>query len=404
MNERLRNKLEGLRNPLTDFSTMLFNPTAGTSNLHLLNETIMKEMKSLNFDKIMSDEVGNIIGIIEGYRKQEDVVILCNIDLSRESDEKELSSYDTSANESYKMGIITSLFTAALLKRSIAALSGDLIVCCVPRQQCCDFGIQYLFDHFLKNRKIKGIVLAEPTNFNINLGNKGRMEYEIIVEGYLNDGNVQASGYGMLNSMFPLIRELEDVSKRLPKNCELGNSILTIKDISCSESLVDRAKKEFRVLVDRVFVPEETSQAIIERARDIATNIYQDRPSTTVSAVMTRNKVKTILGKQLELRNQYEPWKMDSHNRFAFDSLEVLRENGIQAGIGYWKKIITEGSYTFGKLGIPTIGFGAGIEDEPLILNHNVRIDDLEKSCFGKALIIYRNIGLPTFGWSDDEI
>jgi acetylornithine deacetylase/succinyl-diaminopimelate desuccinylase-like protein len=404
MNERLKNRLSGLKAPLVDFSNRLYGPDSGQTDSAELLKTIVKTMKSLNFDKVTSDEVGNIIGVIDGYRKQEDMVLLCNIDLGTVHPFDHGGTGAHEGSENYKMGIITSLFTAALLKRSIAAMNGDLIVACVPRQQACDFGIQYLFENFLAGRKIKGIILAEPTDFNVCIGNKGKMEYEIIVDGIAEDDAAHSGGYNMMSSMFPLIKELEDVAKRMPRNCELGSSLLKIKDISYGVSAKDRAMRELHVLVDRTYIPEETSDVIIQRACDIAQNVFRDNPEASVSAVMTKNRVKTITGKELVLRNQYEPWKMESHNPFVLGSLEVLRENGIQAGVQYWKKIITEGSFTYGKLGIPTIGFGAGVEGEALVPGKSVLFEDIEKSCLGKALIVYRNIGFPTFGWSDDEI
>ena len=37
-------------------------------------------------------------------------------------------------------------------------------------------------------------------------------------------------------------------------------------------------------------------------------------------------------------------------------------------------------------------------------LDNSLKIWQLENSIYGKALIVYRNIGMPTFGWCDDEI
>jgi len=95
---------------------------------------------------------------------------------------------------------------------------------------------------------------------------------------------------------------------------------------------------------------------------------------------------------------------MESHQPFALDSLKSLTDNGFKSAFGYWKKIITEGSYTCAELKLPTIGFGAGSEDMVDSGSEILSMDKLERASYGQALIIQRNIGVPTFGWSSDEI
>lgn len=65
---------------------------------------------------------------------------------------------------------------------------------------------------------------------------------------------------------------------------------------------------------------------------------------------------------------------------------------------------MTEGSYTYGELKIPTIGFGAGSEDRLGSDADVMTVEKIERAAYGQALIVDRNIGMPTFGWSSDEI
>jgi hypothetical protein len=400
MNQRLKSKQSGLKHEMVELGRKFYEPDSCKLDLSYLNKTITGAMKALNYDRVMTDEVGNIIGVVGGYTKKEEVVLLCNIDLSSVS--RRGNEHEDAGN--YRMGIIASILAGALLKRSQAAMNGDLTVACVHRMNASDFGIRYLFENYLRGRNIKGVILAEPTDFHVCIGNKGKLEYEITVTGDLDSTSVRAPGYNMMSAVFPLIHELEEAAKRLPLNHDLGSSCLSIKDVSIGVSAANSSKKELRVLVDRLYIPEESSQSIVARAQTIAQGVFRDKPAANVSTVLTKERVVTASGKELELKNQYEPWKMESHNPFVLGSLEVLRENGIDAGVRFWKKIITDGSYTFGSLGIPTIGYGAGTEGEDLVLNRNVLYEDIEKSYLGKAMIAYRAIGFPTFGWNDDEI
>ncbi|MFA6610404.1 MAG: hypothetical protein WCT15_06120, partial [Candidatus Omnitrophota bacterium] len=156
--------------------------------------------------------------------------------------------------------------------------------------------------------------------------------------------------------------------------------------------------------VDRVFIPEEKESFILNKAKTIAKGVYKAEPDVTVNTMLAKERVKTYTGLELVSEKEFKPWTMDSHKPFALESLNCLNESGFRAGFGYWKNIVTEGSYTYAQLNIPTIGFGAGSEDVAGALADPVSANLIEKAIYGQALIVERNIGMPAFGWSSDEI
>ncbi len=230
------------------------------------------------------------------------------------------------------------------------------------------------------------------------------MEYEIVVKGKLNRNFLENRGMNMLGTMFPLISELEKVSKELPNDFNLGRSSLRIKDVSYSGCQPQDEINEFRIVVDRAFIPEETKGYILNRAKAIAKTVYKQEQDITVNTLLAKERIKTYTGLDLVLEKEFKPWSMESHQPFALESLESLNENGFKSNFGYWKKVVTEGSYTYAQLKIPTIGFGAGVEDNIDSSIDSLNLDKIEKASYGQALIVQRNIGMPTFGWSSDEI
>jgi acetylornithine deacetylase/succinyl-diaminopimelate desuccinylase-like protein len=405
MLELLKAKAKGLNESLVRFSRKIGDcrvtrdETVGFTNL------LADEMKSLDYDKVMTDKAGNLVGVMKGYGNKEALVVIAHVDVLTPEQNKTEACLKGGMIK-FKAGVITSIYAGALLKRMLLPLTGDLIVCCVPRSESCDFGIKYLFENQLKPRlkKIRGVILCEPTDFNINLGHKGRMEYEIIVKGRLNRNFLENRGMNMLGTMFPLISELEKVSKQLPSDSNLGYSDLRIKDVRYSGYTPEDELNEFRVVVDRVFIPEENLSGILNKAKAIAKNVYKGEPDVTVNTALAREKVLTSTGLEFVTEKEFKPWVMEAHQPFALESLKSLTENGFKSSFGYWKKIITEGSYTCGDLHLPTIGFGAGGEDAIDAGPESLSVDKLERGLFGQALIIQRNIGMPTFGWSSDEI
>lgn len=410
MKKLLKSKVKGLEESLAESFRKIENCTLDITNFRKFSNLISEEMKRLDFDKVTTDKVGNLIGVIKGHESKKHLVIISHIDIpSTDTFSSQIRKTEINVKGEivkFKTGIISSIYGAALMKRALLPLTGDLIVCCVPRTECCDYGIKYLFEDYLKPKlkKIYGVILSEPTGFNIYLGHKGRMEYEIIVKGKLYRHFVENRGMNMLGTMFPLINELEKVSKQLPCDPNLGYSDLKIKDVRYSGYHPEKEFSEFRVVVDRVFIPEEDLNGILNKAKTIAKAIYKGKPDLTVNAVLARERVKTYSGVEIVQEKKFKPWKMESHHPFALNSLRSLTENGFKSSFGYWKKITTEGSYTYAQLHIPTIGFGAGSED---IIESGVKslsLEKLKKAVYGLGLIIYRNIGMPTFGWSSDEI
>ena len=400
MKKLLKEKSRGLKKPLSQFyEKMKTTDLSSTKSAEVAN-LIAGEMKNLSFDSVKKDKSGNVVGIIEGYENKNPVVMVSHINIADSSQK----GYGSGLAEC-RSGIISSIYAAALIKKTMLPLTGDLIVCCVPKMECCDFGIKYLFDNSLKSKvkKIKGVILCEPTDFNINLGHKGRMEYEIVVKGRLNRNFIENRGMNMLGAMFPLINELEKTSKELPSDFNLGRSDLKIKDVRYNSLQQKDDVSEFRIVVDRVFIPEESEGFILNKAKTIAKKVYNQEQDISVRTVLANQRVRTDAGLDLVLEKELKPWAMDSQNQFAVKSLDVLKESGFDSKFGYWKKLVTEGSYTYGNLGIPTIGFGAGSEESAVLSDDSVNIDKLQRAIYAQGLMVQRNIGMPTFGWSSDD-
>jgi len=300
MKDLMKSKAKGLNVQLTNFSRKVEECNPDGSNTPELTKLIAEEMKSLDFDKVTGDAAGNLIGTIKGYENKDALVVIAHLDIPSANQSKTESCLKSGVVK-FKAGVISSIYAAALIKRTMLPLTGDLIVCCVPRMESCGFGIKYLFENQLKSKlkKIKGVVLCEPTDFNINLGHKGKMEYEIIVKGRLNRNFLENRGMNMLGTMFPLISELEKFSKQLPSDSNLGYSNLRIKDVRYSGYQPQDEQNEFRVVVDRVFIPEENLSGILDKAKSIAKSVYRGEPDVTINTAIASEKVKTTTGLEL---------------------------------------------------------------------------------------------------------
>ncbi len=401
MKELMKGKLEGFTDEMKQFTKhleALKNKSALYGDYKAL---MLDEMERLGFDECATDKYDNILGTMKGYKQGQDIALVFHLDynFNRESNGQD-------GPHTYIPGMISAIYSAALLKRTLLPLNGDLIICGVPRSGFCEFGIKQLFETYLSKRvkQLKGVYLCEPTDMNIFLGHKGRMEYEILVKATTSRDYTENRGINMLGTMFPLIHELESVSHNLPYNYSLGNSSLRIKDVHFNGTNPTDKRNEFRVTVDRVFVPEEQQENILERAKMIAEAAYKGEPNVMVETAVAKHSTKTIAGMELVSKKEIKPWTMESHHPFVMNSLQALTDNDFKSTLGYWKKTFTEGAYTCGQLGIPTLGFGVEAEIFSKNMSKPASIEEIKKAVFGQAMMIHRNIGVPTFGWSSDDI
>ena len=340
MKEIFKSRLNGLKDRISGFSEKLERTNLDTGSKESFDKLVTGEMKECGFEDINVDKTGNITGCIKGNSDSGDIVVLSHSDIN--------DSLEVSSSDSYKNGIVNGLFAGALIKSSLAALSGNVIFACASRHNGGEFGAEYLFGETLKNRKdkIKGVLLCEPTGMNIFLGHKGRMEYEIEVSGDF----IERNGGSRMQLSFPLISELAKISDTLPTDAYLGKSNISVRNVNEAKSLPGEPKNGVRLTIDRVFIPQEERQAILNRAKSVAESVYANNGPISVNTVVATERVRTAGGLEFSFEKKHDPWLMEVDQRFAQKSLEALSDAGIKAKFGYWKKALTLGSLTCGRL------------------------------------------------------
>jgi hypothetical protein len=123
MQELIAGRLEGLYAPMKELGGVLENFKTGSHRAADFNALILNEMEKLDFDDFTADRFGNIIGTMKGYKHEQDMAIIFPIDYVSNTD----GMYNVGLGN-YTPGIITALYSAAVLKRTLLPLTGDLLV------------------------------------------------------------------------------------------------------------------------------------------------------------------------------------------------------------------------------------------------------------------------------------
>jgi hypothetical protein len=372
---------------------------------------IARTLKQQGFDSVYSDDDNNTIGIIRGLRQSDSLLLISKLDFPSRPQEIANFAYPVvprdEMSSSYPAGIVANVLVGAAIKRSILPLKGDLIHCFVPQVDGYGYGLKNFMSRIMDEygERIKGIILIEPTGADIFLGNKGHFEYEIHVKGSLEKQNAERRGLDMFGTMFPLVHELEKVSHSLPSNTSLGSSRLRIKDVHYTGSSIYDKNKAFHIVVDRKFVPEENEDDILSHAQKIAHNIYHNEHGNDfeITTMLATKKVRTRNGLEYIAKKEVKPWIMEAHHPFVLSAVSALRDARFKVSFGYWKEVSTYGGYTNAELKIPTIGMGPGREED-VLHNQIISMDMIQETAIRISEVVRRIIGMPTFGWSEDEI
>jgi hypothetical protein len=178
----------------------------------------------------------------------------------------------------------------------------------------------------------------------------------------------------------------------------MGKSNLKVVNVACDEAKVNDKYMKFGITVKRVFVPEESPNEILLKAKSIVSHLYTNN-SVEVTTKSIDERMDYGIDSEIIVKDA-KPWKIEANDPFVLSSLEALQNVEITSNVGCWKERVTAGSFTYGELKIPTIGYGAGDENNMNDIDNAI----LPKTIIGAASIIQNTIGTPTFGWCSDEI
>ena len=193
----LKSKNECLKDELIAFTQKLIrtpSPSLAESGVAALVE---EELRRVPCDKVFRDEVGNTVGVLLGRETEPTVLLNCHMDTvppHQESLWKE-SPYSGTIQEDRmvglgaadcKGGLAAHIFTAALLKRSLLPLRGNLVIAAtVAEENGCSVGVRHLLEKTLPAMNIfpTYVILGEPTGLGLYYGHDGWIEMDIQVEG-----------------------------------------------------------------------------------------------------------------------------------------------------------------------------------------------------------------------------
>ena len=339
-------------------------PSVSCKEAGVINR-IKSEMKTIGYDEIVIDPMGNIIGRIGNgphviaFDAHVDTVDVGNPDLWEfdpfTGKVENGIIYGRGASD-MKGGMAAITYAGKIIKEmGVPDEMTIYMVGSVQEEDCDGLCWQYI----VNEDKIKPelVVITEPTNLNIYRGHRGRMEMEIQTNGISCHGSAPERGVNAIYKMADLVKDVEQLNERLKDDTFLGKGTVTISEIRSTSPSLCAVADSATIHLDRRLTAGETIDSAVNEIKNLS-SFKKHQAQIRV----LEYKTPSYTGLSYPTKKYYPTWTIDKNHHFL-QNAEIVYKNLFCKDpiIDKWT-FSTNGVATAGMFGIPTIGFGPANE------------------------------------------
>lgn len=416
---QIKQTAESYRQDMTKFLRDLIAIPGESAQEEGVIKRIVEEMEKLNFDEVVVDPQGNVLGYMGNGEKI--IAYDAHIDTVGLG---EIANWEFDPYEGYETeeeiggrgasdqlgGIVSATYGAKIMKDLNLIPEGYkiLVTGTVQEEDCDGLCWQYIIQE--GNVRPEFVVSTEPTDGGIYRGQRGRMEIRVDVRGVSCHGSAPERGDNAIFKMADILqdvralnendaaddKEIKGLVKMLDEKYNpeweeanfLGRGTVTVSEIFYSSPSRCAVADGCSVSLDRRMTAGETWESCLEEIRqlpnvkkygsDVTVSMYQyDKPSYTglvypiecyfpTWVIPKDHPVTLALGEAH--KNLYGEERLGSASTVEARQKRPLTDK--------WT-FSTNGVTIMGRNGIPVIGFGPGAEAQAHAPNEKTWKDDL---------------------------
>jgi len=353
-------------------------------------------LNEFGLDKVYIDELGDVIGFIKGKSLRPLVVLEGHMDHVSPGNLKLWNCQPYSAEL-----IDGSIFGrgAVDMKASLAAMTfaakevasteheGTLLLCFVVHEETVEgTAIEHIIEKEIREAPDL-VVLGEATNLDLGIGHRGRAVVDVELNGRTAHASMPELGLNALHAASKLISYIEEeLNPNLPFHQKLGKATIATISLSVSPKVGPQIPDRSRILFDRRTILRETENEILRPIRDKVGELVGEKTVLDGAARILEEDIKCWTGRKLRAKDFFPSWLI-KETGIVQKALKCLWTRGFRADTHVWK-FSTDGVYTYGLKGIPTVGIGPGDEALAHQPNEHVRVKDVEKTVQAYVAIV----------------
>ena len=346
----------------------------------MVAERLKQEMERLGFDKVWTDRVGNVVGRI-GPGQGPRLLFDAHMDTVGVGDPKTWSRdpfgaeiengvlYGRGACD-MKGALASMVYGAALLKQSGLPLAGDLYVVGVVQEEPCEgCAVRFLIEE--EGIRPDWVVLGEPSNLQVSRGHRGRLELCVTVRGRAAHASMPQYGDNAIYNAARLIFALDLMATSLPEDAFLGKGTLAVTQIYNTGGSRNAIPDSCTLTIDRRLTLGETEGKALAEIQSIMI-----REGVRAEIGVTEYHFSSYTGFEHKMPQRYPAWVLpEDHPLVQAVAWAARQVTGERPTIGRYN-FSTDGAYTMGVAGIPTVGFGPGEESQAHAADEHIRLAD----------------------------
>jgi len=366
---------------IIEFAQSLIRIPSPSGQEGLVAARLAKEMERVGFHEVHTDRIGNVIGhigdghgpalMLEGHMD----TVACGDRAAWPHDPFEACVVD---NVLYGLGamdmkgaLAAMLYGAKAFIDSGLPLHGDMYVVGVVQEEPCEgLGLRVLMEE--EGIRPDWVVIGEATNLQIARGQRGRLETQVTVHGKSCHASMPEHGKNAIYAAARVLVGIELFSPQMEMDQFLGKATLAVTQIESTAPSRNAIPDRCSLIVDRRLTGGETEAKALAELRSLLT---QEGVDGTVE--VTERYAQSYTGYGCRVPQHFPCWTMpESHELVQTCVRTIERELGYRPKIGRWD-FSTDGVYSAGVAGIPTIGFGPGEEKYAHTSEEQVRVRHL---------------------------
>jgi putative selenium metabolism hydrolase len=281
------------------------------------------------------------------------------------------------------------VYGGAILKHLGLPLKGDLIVAArVLEHAHASVGMRYLVDKTLPERKLHFdfVVMGNPTNLDVYLGHRGRVEIEVLTIGRTSHAGAPWLSLNAVYHMVPVIQAVQELNTTLPSHPFLEKSSLALTNITATPEGPTAVPDHCTITLDRRFLPSEDVDEVVWQVQSIVNRLSGQNHELKAEVRIAQAQVTSYTGLQQAASKLVHPFVTESGHALVGDAVKALESLGQAPRFGKWG-FTTEGGYTGAIKKITTIGYAPGDEKFAHTPFDRVSVSQLVAAAAGYAAI-----------------
>jgi len=353
-------------------------------------------LNEFGLSKVYIDELGDVIGFVKGRSLRPLVV------LEGHMDHVSPGNLELWKPQPYSADVIDGKIFgrgAVDMKVSLAAMTfaakeilskeheGTLVLCFVVHEETAEgTAIRHIIEKEIGETPDL-VMLGEATNLDLGIGHRGRAVIDVELCGRTAHASMPELGLNALHAASKLISYVEEeLNPSLFSHEKLGKATIATISLGASPRAGPQIPDKSKILFDRRMILGETETEILKPIKKKVDELVGEGTLLDGTTRILEEDIRCWTGRKLKMRDFFPSWLIKETDIIQ-KGLESLGNIGFQANTHVWK-FSTDGVYTCGLKGIPTIGIGPGDEALAHQPNEFVCVRDVEKAVQAYVAIV----------------